>query len=99
MNLFDKFNNSFTRQAIPVRVAGLCHGVVICGGVQQSGDFRYNQAVVGADELHRASIDCFGSFGGVAHHQHGLAQPGGFFLNAAAVGEHQRALLHQEDKG
>jgi RNA polymerase sigma-70 factor (ECF subfamily) len=39
-----------------------------------------------------------GSFCGVAHHQHGLTQSGGFFLNATAVGEHQRALLHQKNK-
>ena len=66
--------------------------------IQKPGDFFYNQIVIGADQLHRTGINCLRSFGGVAHHQHGFAESGGFLLNATAVGEHQCALLHQEDK-
>lgn len=66
--------------------------------IQPAGDFHYNQFVVGADQLYHTSIDRPGSFNSVAHHQHGFAQSGGFFLDAAAVGEHQRTLFHQENK-
>ena len=54
--------------------------------------------MVGAHEVDGTALEGFGTFGGVAHHEDGLAQAGGFFLDAAAVGEDDGGFLHQIDE-
>ncbi len=99
MGLHQRGDYPFAGKSVAIGVAGLRHGVVTGFVFQQEGHFFHNEVSVGADQLHCAGGDGLGTFSGVAHHQHGLAQAGGFFLDAATVGEHQRALLHEIDKG
>ena len=84
--------------AVAVGVDGVGHAAVGFRVVEEGGDFADDAVVVGADEAHCACREGFGTLGGVAHHEHGLAQPGGFFLDAAAVGEDNGGLLHEADE-
>lgn len=84
--------------AVAVGVDGVGHAAVGFRVVEEGGHFADDTAVVGADEAHCACREGFGALGGVAHHEHGLAQPGGFFLDASAVGEDKGGLLHEADE-
>src|SRR5690606_6488010 len=92
------FKDAFTGATVAIGIAGLCHGTVISRIVQQHGYFFHDQIVVGTDQLYGAGSDGFGTFSGIAHHQHGLAKAGGFFLYASTVGEYERTLFHKIDK-
>ncbi len=48
---------------------------------------------------HPTRLHGLGSFGDIPEHEHGFAQGGGFFLQAAAIGEHQEGLLQDIDQG
>lgn len=84
--------------AVAVGVDGVGHASVGFRVVEEGGDFADDAVVVGADEAHCACREGFGTLGGVAHHEHGFAQPWGFFLDAAAVGEDEGGLLHEADE-
>ena len=91
-------NNSFTCLSIAVGVDGLGHLLVCCRIVEEGADFVDNFGVVGADEMDCATLQCFGTFGGVTHDEHGLAQTWSFFLDATAVGEDDGGFFHQIDE-
>ena len=84
--------------AVAVRVDGMAHALVGGGVVEQGGDFVDDEVVVGAHKMDGAALEGLGALGGVAHHQHRLAQAGGLFLDATRVGEDNGALLHQIDE-
>ena len=71
------------------------HLVVVGLVFEEAGDFVHDQVVVGAHQFHGAGVECFGALRGIAHHEHGLAQAGGLFLDAAGVGEDDGRFLHQ----
>ena len=84
--------------AVAVGIYGFGHFLVSDRVGEQGADFGDNFFGIGADELDGAGVDAFGAFGGVAHHEHGLAETGGFFLDAAGIGEHDAAGIHQGDE-
>ena len=88
----------FAGVAVAVGVDGLAHAGVGGGVVEQGADGAGDAVEVGADKADGACSDGLGAFGGVAHDEHGLVQAGGFFLDAAAVGEDDVAFLHQVDE-
>ena len=47
--------------------------------------------LLGADQAQRTCGNALGALGGIAHHQHGLAQSRGLLLDAARVGEDEVA--------
>ena len=84
--------------AVAVGVDGLGHTLVGLRVVEEGADFADDEVVVGAHEVDGAALEGFGTLGGVAHHEDGLAQAGGLFLDAAAVGEDDGGFLHQIDE-
>ena len=102
MFLYEAFpqcvDDSFAGVAVAVGIDGLAHAAVGGGLVEQGGDGAGDAVEVRSDELDRAGGDGFGAFGGVAHDEYGLAQAGGFLLDAAAVGEDDVALGHEVDE-
>ena len=85
-------------EAVAVGVDGARHTLVGRRVVDKTGYFVDNLIEVGADEFHGAGGKGFGALCGVAHHEYGFAQSGGFFLNASAVGEHYRGFFHKIDE-
>ena len=85
-------------EAVAVGVDGARHALVGRRVVDKTGYFVDNLIEVGADEFHGAGGKGFGALCGVAHHEYGFAQSGGFFLNASAVGEHYRGFFHKIDE-
>lgn len=96
--LFQGGEDAGAGEAVAVGVDGVGHAGVGFGVVDEGGDFADDAVVVGADEADGAGGEGFGAFGGVAHHEDGLAEAGGFFLNAAAVGEDDGGFFHEEDE-
>ena len=90
--------NAAAGLAVAVGVDGLRHTLVGLQVVEKGADFADDEVVVGAHEVDGAALEGFGTFGGVAHHEDRLAQTGGLFLDAAAVGEDDGGLLHQIDE-
>lgn len=88
----------FAGVAVAVGVDGLAHAGVGGGVVEQGADGAGDAVEVGADKADGACSDGLGAFGGVAHDEYGLAQAGGFLLDAAAVGEDDVALGHEVDE-
>ena len=88
----------FAGVSVAVGIDGLAHFLVNRRVVEKEAGCVDDAVEVSSDELDRAGADGFGAFGGVAHDEHGLAQAGGFFLDAAAVGEDDVAFLHQVDE-
>jgi hypothetical protein len=62
--------------------------------VHQPGYFSYDRFRIGADKFHRTSINGFGTFGCIAHHEHGLAEAWCFLLDSTGIGQNQVALAH-----
>ncbi len=52
---------------------------------------------IGAHDLRDTGRDRLGPLGHLAHDQHRLAQRGRFFLDTAAIGQHEMRRLHQRD--
>ena len=48
--------------------------------------------------MYCTALESFGPLGGVAHHEHGLAQTRRLFLNATGVGKDNGTLFHQIDE-
>ena len=88
-------NNAGACLTIAVRVDGLRHLFVGYCIIKECAYFVYNQVVIGANEMNCATFQRLGALCGVAHHEHGLAKARGLLLNAAGIGEHNSALLHQ----
>ena len=58
-----------------------------------------NPFLVRAYEQGSARLHGFGPFRGIAHDEHGLAEMGRLFLNAAGIGEQQAGAVHGPDEG
>lgn len=71
------------RGAISERVVNACSGSVDFGVVEEDRDLEADAFRVGSDEDGRTRFDRFLAFGLVAHDEDGLAERGGFFLDAA----------------
>jgi hypothetical protein len=56
---------------------------------------RGDGVAVRADEHGGARVDGLGTLGDLAHHEHGLAERGRFFLHAAGIGQHERRTLKE----
>ena len=84
--------------AVAIGVDGLGHTLVGLRVVEEGADFADDEVVVGAHEVDGAALEGFGTLGGVAHHEDGLAQARGLFLDAATVGEDDGGFLHQIDE-
>ena len=84
--------------AVAVGVVRAGHGAVGAGIAQQLVRLRHDAVGIGADELDRARGHRLGALGGVAHHQHRLAQRRGLLLDAAGIGQDQGAAVHQVDE-
>ena len=54
--------------------------------------------MIGAYEMDGTALESLRTFGGVAHDEDGFSQAGGFFLDAAGVGEDDGGFLHQVDE-
>ena len=91
-------HNPAASLAIAVGVDGFGHALVGGGVVEEGADFVHDKVVVGANEMNSPALEGFGALGGVAHHEDGLTQAGGLFLDAAAVGEDDGGFLHQIDE-
>ena len=59
--------------AVTVRVYGFAHSLVCDRVVKQGADFADNEVVVGANKVDGAALEGFGTLGGIAHHEDGLA--------------------------
>ena len=67
--------------------------------VEEPRGLGHDARPVGADEAHRAGLDRLRALGGLAHHEHGLAERGRLLLDAAGIGEHQVRAAHEVDEG
>ena len=65
------------------------------GVVEQPLGLAHDRGGIGADQFRGPGRDPLGALGGLAHHQHRLAQRGSFLLDAAAVGQHQLGDVEQ----
>src|SRR5579883_1587799 len=83
--------------SVAVRVGGPGHSVVR-GPIAQQPRCRFDDlfAIV-ADEPQRTGLHALGAFGFFTHDEHGLADAGRLFLNAAAVGQDERAIPYGAD--
>ena len=90
--------NAVAGLSVAVGIDGLGHTLVGLLVIQQRGNLAYDEVMIGAHQMDGAALEGFRAFGGVAHHEDGLAQAGGLFLDAAGVGEDNRTLLHQIDE-
>ena len=63
--------------------------------VEQAGAFAHDRIGIGPDQLRGSRRDALGPFGGLAHHQHRLAERGRLFLHPAAIGQHQVRDIEQ----
>ncbi|EEF93743.1 hypothetical protein CATMIT_01622, partial [Catenibacterium mitsuokai DSM 15897] len=88
-------DDALAGQAVAVGVVGEAHRFVGGAVAQQTADALADQLAVGTDQAHRAGGHRFRPLGGVAHHQHRLAQRRRFFLDAAGVGEDDVGAVHQ----
>ena len=95
---FERPYDAAASLAVAVGVDGFGHALVGLRVVEEGADFADYEVVVGAHEVDCAALEGFGTLGGVAHHENGLSQTGGLFLDAAAVGEDDGRLLHQIDE-
>ena len=84
INLFaiEGANNAVAGFAVAIRVHCLAHSLVGGSIVEQGADFADNEVVVGANEMDCAALQGLGALCGVAHHEDGLAQARGLFLDA-----------------
>lgn len=62
---------------------------------EQSAELAINHVLLGTHELERARGHALRTLGGVAHHQHRLAQTRSLLLNATGVGENQMACRQE----
>lgn len=68
--------------AVAVRVDGLAHRLIGGSVIEKGRDFTNDLGVVRADELDRSGLEGFRTLGGITHHKYGLAEAGGFLLDA-----------------
>ena len=81
--------------AVAVGVGCPAHGGVLLFVGQQAGELAADGLLIGAHKLERAGSHALGALGGVAHHEHGLAQGGRLLLDAARVGEDEVGGGHE----
>lgn len=73
----------------------MAHGLVLGLIAEQAAELAVDDVLLGADELQRAGRHALGALGGVAHHEHRLAQARGLLLDATRVGEDEVARRHE----
>ena len=73
----------------------MAHGRVLPLIGEQTTELAVDDVLLGADELQRACRHTLGTFGGVAHHEHRLAQTRRLLLDAARVGQDEVARGHE----
>ena len=76
----------------------MAHLVIVCLVFQKLADFVYYEVVVGTHKFDGSCAECFGTLGGVAHHENRFSKARGFFLDSARVGEDDSGFLHQIDE-
>ena len=75
--------------SIAVGVASVAHLGVLGLVLEEQFESLVDGLLVRADEFQGASIDAFGAFRGVAHHEHRHAVTRAFFLDSTGIGEAQ----------
>ncbi len=95
----DGFGDAFGGAAVAVGVVHVGAAIVFGGVIEEERRFGEDALRVGADEACSSGVDGFGPFGFLAHDEDGFAERGGFFLNAAGVGEDEVAAAHEVDEG
>ena len=93
--LLDRLGDPLRRMAVAEREGRPRHPGIFPRVGEQAGDGGDDPVGVGADQLEIAGRQRFGPLGDVAQHQHRPAERRRLFLQAAAVGQDQPALVHQ----
>ena len=73
----------------------MAHGLVLGLIGEKATELTVDDLLLCADELQRAGGNALGTLGGVAHHEHGLAQARRLLLDAAGVGQDEVARGHE----
>lgn len=73
----------------------MAHGLVLGLIGEKATELAVDYVLLGADELQRAGGHALGALGGVAHHEHGLAQTRRLLLDAARVCQDEVARGHE----
>ena len=90
-------HNTLGGMAIP-QLGDAATGAVGAAAFENSGELRQDSFAVGANDGVGALGDCDGSLGVVTQGQAGHAEGGGFFLDAARIGEHHLGVGLQGEK-
>lgn len=73
----------------------MAHGLVLGLIGEKAAELAVDDVLLCADELQRAGGNALGTLGGVAHHEHGLAQTRRLLLDAARVCQDEVARGHE----
>lgn len=73
----------------------MTHGLILGLIAEQTAELAVDDVLLGAHEFQRAGGHTLGALGGVAHHEHGLAQTRRLLLDAAGVGQDEVARGHE----
>lgn len=73
----------------------MAHGLVLRLVREQAAELTVDDVLLGAHEFQRAGRHTLGTLGGVAHHEHGLAQTRCLLLDAARVCQDKVARGHE----
>src|SRR5215213_1534586 len=87
------------RGAVAKRVLRAAHPLVLIAVVEKGHRIGDDPLSARADEPRCARVDAFRPLGGFTHHEDGFAEGRRLLLDAARVGEDERAPLHHPDKG
>lgn len=87
--------DAFARMSITIGVRCMAHGLVLGLIGEKAAELAVDDVLLGADELKRAGGHALRALGGVAHHQHRLAQARGLLLDATGIGEDEVARGHE----
>ena len=93
--VLERGDDALRRVAVAVGVRRARHAGVRGRIGQQRLAARDDAVGIGADERQRAGLDALAALGGLARHEHGLAERGRLLLDAAGVGDHEVAAREQ----
>lgn len=79
--------------AVGVRSSG--HARVLSRVGEQAAELAIDDILIGTHELEGPSLDALRTLGGVAHHEHRLAEPRRLLLDSAGVGEDEVRGRHE----
>ena len=80
---------------VAVGVRGAGHARVLVRVGEQAAELAVDHVLVGTHELEGPCLYALGALGGVAHHEHRLAESGCLLLDAAGVGEDEMGRRHE----